>query len=151
MPEKVVLRICVCGCGAVLTGRQLKYAAEECRKVGTRNSWLKKTYNITQAEYDTILAFQGGKCGICPKRPKPGEYFHVDHEHRGGPEGPVRGILCSYCNTRLVGRLKSHETAQALADYLRDPPATSALGREVIAPGRPRRRRTRTVRRRRSR
>ena len=96
---------------------------------------------MSQADYDAILLAQGGVCGICKRAPRPGEVFHVDHEHRQGQAGPVRGILCPYCNTRLVGRLKSAEKAQAMADYLRDPPATKALGREVWAAGRPKKKR----------
>jgi len=51
--------------------------------------------------------------------------------------------LCPYDNTYVVGRLRDHKRAQALADYLRDPPARRALGRVVIAPGRKRIRRRR--------
>ncbi len=137
-----LIRTCVCGCGATLTGRQLKYFSEACKKQGTRNAWLIKTYGITQLDYDSILAEQGGVCGICKRAPREGEIFHVDHEHRTGQSGPVRGILCPYCNTRLVGRLKSAEKAQAMADYLRDPPAPRALGREQWADGRPKKKRT---------
>lgn len=132
---------CVCGCDQLLTGRQKKYATSACSKRAGRAAWVMRTYGITLADYDTILAHQGGKCGICRRPPRAGETFHVDHEHASGQAGPVRGILCPYCNTRLVGRLKSHERAQALADYLREPPATAALGRTVVAPGRPKKKR----------
>ena len=150
MPDKIVLRLCVCGCEAQLTGRQLKYATEACKKVGSRDAWLKKTYDISLEDYNDILEFQGGVCGICKRAPREGEVFHVDHEHRDKQAGPVRGLLCAYCNTRLVGRLKSHERAQAMADYLRDPPATRALGREAWAGGRPRKKRTYRRRRKRT-
>ncbi len=140
MPK--VERHCICGCRAVLTGRQLKYATEDCRKRQSRDNWLRLTYDISSEEYDLILISQGGVCGICKRAPRDGEIFHVDHEHREKQSGPVRGILCPYCNTRLVGRLKSHEKAQAMADYLRDPPASRALGREAWATGRPKKKRT---------
>ncbi len=135
-------RTCQCGCQSELTGRQLKYATENCKKVGNRNAWLLKTYGITQKEYDLILEFQGGVCPLCKRAPRAGEIFHVDHEHRVGQGGPVRGIICAYDNTRIIGRLKSFERAQAMADYLRDPPATRALGREQWADGRPKKKRT---------
>lgn len=141
---------CICGCEQPLTGRQKKYATPECGRRMTRATWVMRVYGITLADYDAILAHQGGRCGICRRLPRDGETFHVDHEHASGQTGPVRGILCPYCNTRLVGRLKSAERAQALADYLRDPPATVALGRVVIAPGRPKKKRAprRTTRKR---
>lgn len=129
-------------CETPLTGRQKKYCSVKCQKSTGRAAWVMRVYGIELAEYDAILAYQDGKCGICRRPPRAGETFHIDHEHTNGPAGVVRGVLCPYCNSRLVGRLKSHEKAQAMADYLRDPPAVKALGREVIAPGRPRKRRT---------
>lgn len=142
---------CVCGCDQPLTGRQKRYASAGCGKRAARANWVLRVYGMTLADYDAILAHQGGRCGICRRAPKAGETFHVDHEHASGQAGPVRGILCSHCNVRLVGRLKSAERAQALADYLRDPPATAALGREVIAPGRPKKKRARRAPRKRTR
>lgn len=128
-------------CGGILTGRQKKYDRAECSKAAGRAIWIMKTYGITLAEWDAIWIEQGECCGICKRKPRANEVFHLDHEHRDGPSGPVRGIVCPYDNTRIIGRLKSHERAQALADYLRSPPAPRALGREVIAPGRPRKKR----------
>lgn len=124
-------------CGGILTGRQKKFDTAKCSKRAGRRAWVLKIYGITLEEYDVILDYQGGVCGVCHRLPREEETFHIDHEHGGH----VRGILCPYCNTRLVGRLKSHERAQQLADYLKDPPATRALGRTVIAPGRPRKKR----------
>ncbi len=133
--------LCICGCEQILTGRRKKYASAECSKRSGRDTWILKTYGITRDEWNLIWAEQDERCGICQRKPKNNETFHLDHEHRDGPSGPVRGICCPYCNTRLIGRLKSHERAQQLADYLRNPPSLRALGREVIAPGRPRKKR----------
>ncbi len=129
--------LCICGCEQVLTGKRKKYASAECAKLAGRAAWVMRVYGITLADYDIIFEFQGGRCGVCHREPKPKEVFHIDHEHGGH----VRGLLCPYCNTRLVGRLKSHERAQQLADYLKNPPAVEALGRLVIAPGRPKKKR----------
>lgn len=128
-------------CENILTGRQKKYCSAKCSKFQGRKTWIEKIYGITMEEWDAIWLEQGQVCAICKRAPKENETFHLDHEHRNGPSGPVRGIVCPYDNTRIIGRLKSHERAQALADYLKDPPAPRALGREVIAPGRPSRRR----------
>lgn len=133
--------LCICGCEQLLTGRQKKYASSECSKRAGRAAWVMRVYGLTLEEFDAILAFQDGRCGVCQREPRAGETFHIDHEHSNKGAGVVRGILCPYCNTRLVGRLKSHERAQQLADYLRDPPAVRALGHPVIANGRPKRKR----------
>lgn len=128
-------------CERPLTGQQRKYCSDGCRKQAVRWAWVLKVYGLTPEDYDRIYAHQGGKCAICHKGFKPGKTPHIDHEHGTNPH--VRGILCAYCNTRLVGRLKNHQLAQWLADYLRDPPAIAALGRAVHAPGRPPKRRKR--------
>lgn len=134
-------KLCVCGCGTVLVGRQRSWASEKCRKIGTRWAWILKTYGITEKEYWQIWEEQGRVCAICKRAPREGETFHIDHEHQEGQAGPLRGIVCPFDNTRIIGRLKSHQRAQALADYLLEPPAVRALGREVWSPGRPKKKR----------
>lgn len=98
-----------------------------------------KVYGITEREYNKILRYQAYRCAVCCKLLTGEKTPHIDHEHGGH----VRGIVCAYCNTRLIGRLKKWELAQSLADYLRSPPAVSALGKTVIAPGRPPKKRRR--------
>lgn len=131
-------RSCVI-CGGELTGRQAKYCREECSRAGARAAWILKTYGLTMEQFQAIWDFQGGACGVCRKPFKESAVPHIDHEHGGH----VRGLVHSYCNTRLIGRLKSWELAQWLADYLRYPPAVLALGAAVVAPGRPGRKRRR--------
>ncbi len=131
-------RLCLCGCDQVLTGRKRTWASPECQKKGSRAAWILKTYSLSMEEYDQIMSEQKGVCGCCGDPFKPGQTPHIDHEH--GKH--IRGIVHPFCNTRLIGRLRSWERAQKLADYLRDPPAVRALGGERIAPGRPKKKRT---------
>lgn len=130
-------RLCVM-CPATLTGQQRKYCGPRCRRLGERADWIRKTYGLTLDQVDKIIAYQGGKCGVCRVAFKAGEVPHIDHEHGAH----VRGVVHAYCNRRLIGRLKSPDLAQALADYLRNPPAVAALGAEIVAPGRRRSKRT---------
>ena len=122
-------------CGRGLEGRQLKYCSDEVCAADRRYwAWVLKVYNLTREQYEAIVQQQGGKCPITgrplegPRRP------HIDHDHG---TGVVRGVVTAYANTRLIGRLRDWTTAQRLADYLRDPPATKALGAPVVAAGRP--------------
>lgn len=79
-----------------------------------------KTYGLSPAEYDRLLALQGGRCAICRGRPK-SKRLAVDHDHGSGA---VRGLLCSRCNHDLLGSAwDSLALASALWHYLNTPPA----------------------------
>jgi hypothetical protein len=102
---------------------------------------LQRTYGITLAQYDDMLDAQGGRCAICPR---PAESMptrlHVDHDHK---TGLIRGLLCWWCNRKLLTGVKDDaDLAEAAADYLRDPPAERVIG-SVIAPAKPKRKRKR--------
>ena len=60
----------------------------------TRHYHLKQKYGIGTADFDRLVAAQGGSCPICRKR----RAVHVDHEHG---TRIVRGILCELCNGGL--------------------------------------------------
>ena len=64
--------------------------------------WFQKArYGLSTADYDALLAKQGGGCAICGAM-KPGrddrQHLYIDHDHE---TGRVRGLLCSTCNTGL--------------------------------------------------
>src|SRR5690606_17029751 len=124
------------GCGGILTGRRKKWCSSACQKKEARRQHIQRCFNMTLEQYDIILEEQGGRCGICRRVPKPGKSLAVDHAHRDGRSGPVRGLLCYLCNRRLLGA-RSDEIILAMAAYVSDPPAVRALGVEIIAPGRP--------------
>lgn len=95
---------------------------------------LRKTYGITLAEYDRVLAYQGGACAICKRVPAPGKpRLAVDHDHR---TGLLRGLLCWLCN-RAIG--KFHDDTQRLvnaAEYVTNPPMTIVFKQaRYTAPG----------------
>ena len=57
----------------------------------------KSRTGLPLAEYDALLAAQGGGCAICGNAPKT-RRLHVDHDHK---TGKVRGLLCHRCNRAL--------------------------------------------------
>ena len=71
-------------------------------------------YNITEADYDRILAEQNGGCGICGVLPAH-KTFHIDHDHT---TGHVRGILCHQCNMMLGGAGDLVDTLEKGIQYL---------------------------------
>lgn len=80
-----------------------------------RDKYYRKTYGISLRDYNRMLLLQGKKCAICQK---PATAFKnrlaIDHNHK---TGKVRGLLCFYCNKRMVGR-NTIETAEKILNYL---------------------------------
>lgn len=52
-------------------------------------------------------------CG--KRREKNGNNLAVEHNHK---TREVRGVCCSYCNHRLIGRHTDPELLRRIADYL---------------------------------
>jgi len=80
-----------------------------------RRRYLKRQYGITPEDYARLYREQGGVCAICKGVPKPGERFHVDHDHE---TGALRSLLCGKCNTALGMFLDSPELLREAAAYL---------------------------------
>jgi hypothetical protein len=75
-------------------------------------------YGITVAEYDRLLAAQGGKCAVCDRPPKKIR-LAVDHDHKGSGRESVRGLLCGMCNRKIVGVIERFKvTPERIAAYL---------------------------------
>ena len=80
-----------------------------------RRSWLRNRYGLTEAEYDEMLAAQGGLCAIClGEGDRRG--LTVDHAHGAGD---VRGILCHPCNIALGLLDDSEDRLMMAVSYLR--------------------------------
>lgn len=84
-----------------------------------RDKYLRRVYGITVDQYETLLKSQGGGCGVCGKTHKEeGKALAVDHRHSGDFKGEITGVLCSFCNHRLIGRHKDPVLLYKMADYL---------------------------------
>jgi hypothetical protein len=81
------------------------------------DSYLRRTYGITLAQYDMILTNQGGVCAICKKSCNRTSTVRlcVDHDHSNGI---VRGLLCFQCNVGLGKFGDSAENLKSAIDYL---------------------------------
>lgn len=84
------------------------------KSLSKRDKYLRRIYGITLQQYTQLLKQQSGVCAICKKPPKVN--LCVDHNHANLE---IRGLLCSFCNRRVIGRHTSAVLFQAAADYLR--------------------------------
>lgn len=87
---------------------------------------LRRLYGLTGEQYEEIFKQQSGRCAICDRSFTPRRIPQVDHDHRSGL---VRGLLCEYCNYRVIGTLRDEPNFYSrAAAYLRYPPAVTAIG-----------------------
>jgi len=77
-----------------------------------RARWLRR-YGLSLADYDAMLARQGGVCGICKRQS--GIRLCVDHCHA---TGRVRGLLCRTCNSGLGFYQDDPRLTRAATAYL---------------------------------
>jgi hypothetical protein len=91
---------------------------------GSREYHLRRRYGVGQAEFDEMLAEQGGVCAICGAA----DPQHVDHDHR---TGWVRGILCFNCNGGLGQFRDNPEFLAGAITYLKG----TTWQRVLIHPG----------------
>ena len=83
-----------------------------------RKAHLKRTYGLTQEDYDTLLSTQKYRCAGCATNHADNthERLFIDHCHT---TGKVRGLLCHGCNIALGSIKDSIETLNNLIAYLR--------------------------------
>lgn len=103
-------------CRSVKMARQ--YADERPQRqkeAYDRAAYLRHKFNMTLAQYEEMLAAQGGGCAICGStEPSRGSRYYgrflIDHDHNCCP-GPkscgrcIRGLLCAACNF-AIGALR---------------------------------------------
>ena len=88
-----------------------RYRATHKERVNRRRQELR--YGISTADYDALLARQGGACAIC--RRKSDRRLQVDHCHT---TKEVRGLLCNNCNTTLGRCRDDPDILRAAIAYL---------------------------------
>jgi len=79
------------------------------------DNWRRNGIKITVEEYNKMLNLQDGVCAICGLPPYGKRALAVDHDHG---TGIVRGLLCDYCNRRLLIPRNSIEIFKRAIIYL---------------------------------
>jgi hypothetical protein len=77
-----------------------------------RERQLRHKYGMTVADFDAMLAAQGGRCALCDRT---GCKWNVDHDHA---TGLVRAILCKRCNCALGWFDDDPDALRRAADYI---------------------------------
>lgn len=77
---------------------------------------IRRVYGLTPEQYQELYDKQQGKCPICLRHQDEfPQRLSVDHNHK---TNEVRGLLCRYCNHRVVGRHTDPDLLRRVADYL---------------------------------
>lgn len=76
---------------------------------------IQSRYGLSVAEYESLLAAQGGVCAICKAEPGAERRLDVDHNWK---TGVVRGLLCRSCNTGIGLFRENQESLIAAIQYL---------------------------------
>ena len=87
----------------------------EEKKQKARWARIKRVYGIDEQQYQEIDL---GYCVICLRDWSTSVRPCIDHDHH---TGEVRGVICLYCNHRLVGRHRDADLIRRIADYLDAP------------------------------
>lgn len=74
---------------------------------------LKKRYQLTLEDFQTMEASQQKRCQICKSATNP---LSVDHNHENGK---IRGLLCTSCNLGLGHFHDSPRLLRCAAKYLK--------------------------------
>ena len=85
------------------------------KKQRDRANHLKRNYNMTTDDYESMSLKQDGVCFVCRQPEMVQPQLVVDHNHE---TGDIRKLLDTPCNTVLGLVGESPERLRALADYL---------------------------------
>lgn len=103
-------------------------SALKARKAKNHSTRVQKVYGLAEGEYDLLYAAQGGRCAILRCRARGvAKRLAVDHDHKLEGRDAVRGLLCGPHNRAIGDNGDDPEVFEALAAYLRNPPARAVL------------------------
>lgn len=81
-----------------------------------RRANLKRAYGISIEQYEELEEKQEHKCAVCDRHKSEFKSrLAVDHDHK---TGEIFGLLCTYCNHRVIGRERNPERFYRAAEYL---------------------------------
>jgi hypothetical protein len=94
---------------------KIKKATPEEIREKARWARIKRVYGLEKEDYARL---DTGKCPICLRAFGAAVRPVIDHDHK---DGSIRGILCFYCNHRVVGRHRDSDLIYRVYEYLAAP------------------------------
>lgn len=107
----------------------VEHLCSSCKAKRMSSRHIARDFGIDDAQYDALLTGQGGVCAICQRPPKKVR-LHIDHNHK---TGMIRGLLCSWCNHKLLsGARDSLDVLRNAVAYMESPPAVAVFGERHV-------------------
>lgn len=99
------------------TGYNKEYRNKHRTIINEKSTWsyLRRTYGVTQTDYNNMMRLQNSACKICKEKPL--SKLCVDHDHK---TGKVRGLLCHSCNNSLGLLKESISVLQSMIQYIEE-------------------------------
>jgi hypothetical protein len=95
---------------------QKAVAADPVKRRRRNDAERNRRYKLSNAQYDAMVAQQGGLCAVCSQPPTMKGTLFVDHDHA---TGVIRGLLCGKCNTGIGMLGDSLDAIKRAARYLK--------------------------------
>ncbi len=127
-PRKTSRKVKKCEqCSKDIVGRRShsKYCSSVCQKKARgavwratkgRDVYLRREYGISEEQYNKLLEEQDHCCAVCGRnKTEFNKHLNVDHNHT---TGEIRGLLCTNCNHRLIGKHTDGSLLRKMAEYV---------------------------------
>ncbi len=96
--------------------KEVEVIEEKTKQEKTRWYNIRYRFGISETEYNELLEEQNHSCGICHRHEDEfAKRLAVDHDHQ---TGEIRGLLCTHCNQRFLGRHRNAQLFRNAAEYL---------------------------------
>lgn len=105
-------------------------AVKRQRKEGAKDARRARIYGLSKLDFENLKDWQGGRCP-CGRNIKAHDHDHkiaraqCPHPEDQACKRCMRGLLCTLCNSDILGKGYTAQMLRNLADYVESPPAFS--------------------------
>jgi hypothetical protein len=107
---------------------------------------LKRTFGISEEQFESLLSQQNGRCAVCGKLEiESSKRFSVDHAHGGPHRGRIRAIVCDLCNRFVLWKHETGEKLRKAAEIVDNPLTDWYVPEKFVKPKQTYRRRKKKI------